>query len=301
MSLARLKPFYVSLGVKHNMNHVGDYYDEQTTADSTILASISETYNSPIVEKASDYLVAIERMELSINAIPFYDSTKSEIIRVVSRPDNQLIYEYTFEDNAYSLSHLFTLLNTIKWKDPNDLNYEFSATFSIDKDGFIIFTLIQNNFDLLYFEFPRRLSQILGISSDRQLSGTHSASSPYPRVDLGDDLDHLLISSNLPTFSDAIGNVKKNILTDFSVPTDYSNGMQYNVNGELIESSFSTSMRQKIIYTPNERRYLELIGDFPINQIDVQVFYLNQDEEIKPVHLAYGGNFEMKIGFFLKS
>lgn len=309
MSIARLKPFYVSLGVRHNGldSKQEDDYDAEVTTDSFIRCTVNEVYRAPIVDKASDFIAAIERMELSTNAIPFYDSTPIltggilgyERIYVVSRtpPYNSEYINVT--DNAYSLSHLFELLNEYEFKDPNTGN-EFFVSFSIDKDGFIIMTLLNNFFDNLYFEFPRRLNQILGISPSQQLVGSDQCISALPRIDLGDDLDHIIIQTNLPTFSDSIGNAKLNVLTDFAPPTSYSNSLTYNFEGGLDEASFSTNIRQKLIYNPNERRYLELIGDFPINEISVQVFYQNTDNQIKPVNLTYGGSFEIKIGFYLK-
>lgn len=312
MSLARLKPFYVSLGMRFN-DHVdhdrNQIYDPDISPRTAKRATITEQYNHPIVEKASDYLIAIERLEISLNGIPFYDAAPHpqgspplsghEVIYVRSRVANVAATSQTLTLNCYSLTHLLTYLNSLSFIDPN-LGDAISLTFTVDKDGFIILRLLDRTFAFLYFEFPRRLNQILGISNDIQLPGNFQAISSYPRMDCGDDLDHLILVSNLPTVSDAIGNAKVHVLTDFAPPTAYSTSQQYNNDVALVESGFTGNIRQKAIYYPNERRYLELIGDFPINNIDMQMLYRNTDNDLKEVVIPFGGCFEVKLGFFLK-
>lgn len=311
MSIARLKPFYVSLGMKYNdhVEHDRDAVYDPLHARASKPAFLSEQYNHPIVEKASDYLVAIERLEISLNGIPFYDATPHpqgappvtgyEVIYVRSRVPNVGPTTQTLNLSCYSLSALLTYLNSLNFTDPN-VGDKISLTFTVDKDGFIILRLLDRTFAFLYFEFPRRLNLILGIATDVQQAGNFQAVSAYPRLDCGDDLDHLILVSNLPTVADSIGNVKHHVLTDFCPPTTYSTGMQYNNDIALVESSFTANLRQKAIYFPNERRYLELIGDFPINNIDIQMFYRNVDNDLKEVPIPFGGGFEIKIGFYLK-
>lgn len=302
--LSRLKPLYVSLNVKNNNALDPEDYDPNSTADEYIVASVSEVYRSPIVDKASDYLVAVERFECSLNGIPFYDGlTVPEFIIIRSRLDDTLPVKSTQTDFlAFSLSHLFTKLNGLFYEDPNN-DEDIGMTFTVTADGFIKMYLDNASFQDIQVEFPRRLNQILGISSAEnvQISPNTDCTSTYPRIDCGDDLDHLVLRTNLPTSTDSIGNVKLPVMTDFAPPSAYGNSMAYDgANGGLVQNSFSTNIRQKIIYVPAERRYLELLGDFPVNNIDIDVFYVTQDDALKPVPLPFGALFEIKIGFYLK-
>ena len=306
MSLARLKPFYVSLSVRNNK--IDDNPFRFSTADSIERSRVVENFRQPILEKASDFLCAVERMELNLNGVPFYDASSfvenhvqnQETLVIRSKLNNSLTWSYTLVNSAYSISHLFEILNSILYQDPND-NTPFNLTWSLSKDGFSVITIMGGKtFTRFQIEIPRRLNLIIGISTDRQINGRTSVDSAFPRIDCGDDLDHIVLVTNLPTNSDSLGNVKNQILTDFSSPSAYSNSLAYGVNGDLIRNGFSTNIRQKVIYTPSERRYLELLGDFPINNIMVQAMYVNQDGLQKIIPLPLGASFELKLGFYLR-
>lgn len=311
-SLARLKPFYVSMGIRNTgyQDEPSLDYDPVTTPDRFINAIATQTFNAPIVEKASDFLVAVERMELHLNAVPFYDADQlpREFITVRSRLDENLVYETPDIDlSAFSVTHLLDLLGNVEYRVP-ETNALFRITYSINKDGFIIMTLLDNvDFNMVQIEFPSRLNMILGLSTNQQLYQTDinqdpwvEAESWYPRADIGDDLDHVVLQTNLPTNTDALGNAHIPILTDFSVPTNYSNSLGYGSNGVLVKQGFTSNIRQRMIYVPNERRYLELVGDFPIQDLTISAWYRSVDGSIKKVPLCLGGSFEVKLGFYLK-
>jgi hypothetical protein len=305
MSLARLRPLYVSFNVRNNKT-INNYIPNN--ADTFERSILKTDFRLPILEKASDYLCAVERMELSLNGIPFYDASdfqdpdvgaNRETLLLRSRINNNT-WTYILNYNCYSLSHLFEYLNSIVYYDPTD-NTPFNMTWSVNKDGFIVATILGGKtFSRLQIEVPRRLNNILGISITSQQANKTACNSTFPRMDLGDDLDHIILVTNLPTNSDSLGNVKNQVLTDFSVPSTYSNSLAYGSNGELIRSGFQTNIRQKIIYTPSERRYLELIGDFPITNIMIEAYYVNTDGIQKYVPLPLGGYFEIKLGFYLR-
>lgn len=309
MSLARLKPLYVSLFVSNTAYDIDqtpprDSYDVTITPETTIYAIVNQVFNDPIVPKASDYLVAIERLELNLNGIPFYNGTPAETIYVTSRADNTVQTAVVVNLNAYSLTHLFEQLNSMVFRDPtnaNPLTNTFRATFAVNKDGFVVVTLLGGmTFTSFVIDFPRRLNMILGISRFVQFIGETACKSSLPRIDMGDDLDHLILRTNLPVYSDSLGNVKTNVMTDFAVPSVYSNSMSYGANGSLIAAGFTTNMRQKVIYNPTERRYLELVGDFPIQQISIECIYVDPSHDVKRVIIPFGGIFEVKLGFYLK-
>lgn len=313
-SFARYKSVFINLSYRNNSTSNEQYRGEIVNtlinpvlnidpADNSKNASVKEVYNIPPIEKASDWLVAVERMELSLNGVPFYNA--GETIACYSRANmlnNPVIRIMT--QNAYSFGHLLDILNKTEWihpDHPNDNNYLFSATFTLDKDGFVIVNLTQFTFNDLYFLFPRRLNMILGISYSQQAVTGSRAASKFPRCDLGDELDHIILRSSLPCYSDRVGNANLDVLTDFAPPTVYSNSLSYSsADGSLLSSGLSLNMRQKLIYIPNEKRFLNLQGDFPLNYINVDVMYVNPDGEINHVVLPLGGIFELKLGFYYK-
>lgn len=307
MNYGRLQPTYVSLRTAHNeieQDTNVNTYTSLSSADDLKYASASITINSNIFKDASQYVVAIERMELPINGIPFYipDATENIIVYRRTGANTGLTSSNRLNTNSYSLSDLFIYLNQLDFVDRGD-DSNFNVTFSINGDGFTQLTLGNGKqFADLLFRFPRKLNMILGISENRQITDAigNIVYSSFPRIDLGDNLQHIIIESNLPTTSDQIGNAPLNILTDFAPPTAYSNSLKYAANAELEDSAFSTSIRQKVIYNPSERRYLDLISSFAIQNITVTAYYTDIDGNIKRVELPLGGCFDIKLGFYKK-
>lgn len=303
MSFARLKPLYVSLYTS-NISTAAGYTNATLDAvtEGTTYAAVHNQWDIPVVDKASSYLVAIERLELSLNAIPFYDSSYVELITIRSRDNVALTTTKAVTQNAYSMTDLFEKLSQLELTDPNNALIKFYLRLWLDKDGFINMSMTNGRtFQHIQIEFPRRLNWILGISTTVQVSPYTEAKSNFPRLDLGDDLDHIVFRTDLPTFSDTLQQVRVNVMTDLAVPSSYTNSVTYDTDNSMIDNAYSTNNRQKLIYTPSERRYLELIGDFPIQHITIEAFYVAPDHTFKRIVLPYGGIFEIKLGFYLKS
>lgn len=306
MSLARYKPQYVSLSCRNmgwnTVTNVANY-NAITSPDSTINAEVNETYNVPVVDKASNYLVAIERLEVSLNGIPFYNAEDNEQITLQDVAGFNPDITVALLENAFSLSHLLEILNKLIYPNPGDGGFtDLSVVWSLTSDGFVTLEVLET-FDVVTFILPRRLQCILGISIAVQPLGNAEtkAKSLYPRIDMGDELDHLILKTNLPCFSDTIGNVKTQVLTDFCVPTKYGNSLTYGPAGSVVDASIQTNIRQKAVYVPTERRYLELVGDFPITQLTIACEYVDNIHTRHSIPLPFGGSFEIKIGFYLKS
>ena len=304
-SFARLKPMYVSLSTRNNgLKGPTRTYLPDETPDDTIIAKLSTDFKVPVVEKASDFIIAVERLELSLNGIPFYDATDDTVdhnIVVRSKVQQSLTQETTLDANAYSLNQLIEELNALEFTDPNEPHGDFQVTFSLDADGFIqMFLPSPYTFETLQFEFPRVLNNILGISTTVQFTDQDWCKSLFPRFDMGDDLDHLILETNLPTNTDALGNVKLPVLTDFAPPSVYSTSLTKDDHNTFSLTGAVLNARQKVIYTPTEKRYLNLNGDFPIHNITIGVHYVNIDGKVKHVQLPVGGIFEVKLGFYLR-
>lgn len=306
MNFSRLNTQYVSLKVINNGldSNGNETYNAETDPNTSINASISQMFNPPLLDKASDYVCAIERMELSLNGIPFYEG--GEDITVVEKGNEANTTVKRFNTIVYSLTQLFSILNRETFIDPTDVAIPpvpFTVTFSMNKEGFCTFKLNGGKrFDDIFFIFPRRLNMILGISTaDQKATSGNLVTSVYNRIDLGDPLRHIVLVSNLQTTSDTIGNVPLPVLTDFAPPSSYSNSLTYLDSGALDKSGWSTNVRQKIIYNPTERRYLDLIAPFQIQSVTISAVYVDMDDNNDYVPLPLGGIFDIKIGFYKKT
>lgn len=299
MNFNRLQPTYVSLRIANSADGTNSaLYDAVTSSDNFINASIRQVFNAPVITNADDYVVAVERMELSINGIPFYLASGEQIIVHQRAPPNATTV-LAINESAYSLSQFLTILNAKTFVDPSD-NSNFNVVFTITKEGFISFTLLGGKtFNNLFFEFPRKINLILGISTVLQVNGT-VVSSQTSRLDCGDNLQHIVLQSNLQTISDVIGNVPLQVLTDFAPESSYSNSLSYAASGALQQSAFSTNLRQKVIYNPNEKRYLDLISAFGIQSINIDAFSTNLDGDYSIIPLPLGSSFDIKLGFYKK-
>lgn len=281
MNFARLSTLYWTQSLA-NLDPDGD----------TINADVDQTFTKNLLDKANDWIVAVERFELSCNGIPYYAGEEhlEEIVvytRAANADDDDI--ETTRIDvgfNAYSIPNLLDLLNVAfgEDNDTRDANFELS----IDADGFISFT--NTNLDI-YPVFPDKLNTILGLFDDENhtVSNTQDWVSEYPRWGLGDELDHITIKSNLNLVSDTIGQEKTNIVTDLSVPSNLS---------AASDGSFGYSARDKIIYTPSERRYLNFNSTAPIQVLRLYCEYNSPDGTKRLVKLPPGGVFNIKLAFF---
>lgn len=177
----------------------------------------------------------------------------------------------------------------------------------------------------LYIQFPTYLNAIMGFNKDRFdeniLHGTSNsfknlAFSIGPRIDCGDSFDHILLTSTLPVISDTVETTETNVLTDIAKSSNYAVSVYYNntvggiisnpnritpVSDDLVvNGGWTIDTRQKLIYVPNERRFLDLIAPFSMNYLRVDAYYVDISGNSRIVQLPPGGSFKIKIGFFMK-
>lgn len=304
MSFLKFQPKYVSLNITH---------DDSSKIDTPIEAIIQQNYDSPVLKDTSKFYCAIERLEISSNCIPFYNAVKkendyqNEEITIRSRTDTSLTTATLVSKSCYSLTELLGYLNSLTYENPNN-NVDFNLFYSITGEGFISLKVITpasgiaTDFDFSKFqiEFPYYLNAVLGISVDVQLDGQQFCTSKFPRIDCGDDFNHIVLSSNLQTISDVIGQAQTNVLTDLAPSTSFSASFSYANDTRLYYNGISTAGRQKIIYLPNERRYLELISPFALNYIRIEANYVDNYGNTNRILLPFGGSFFIKLGFYKK-
>ena len=262
---------------------------------SPIEAEISQFLASPILAKSDEYVCAVERFELSLNAIPFYDGMitgRPEQILITNVEGDELYIDISFK--SYSLLDTLRKLNTLLNEDDDEDDDIGPITFNLDTDGFITCSTPAFEFGITIL-FPTYLNAILGFSDTSPASGS-SIVSTFPRFGLGDNLKRIQITSNLGIFSDTVGQAKTNILTDIDIAGEF----QSSVEVELTDVSGTASYppRSKLIVLPKERRYLNFSSPAPLQSILIRATYVDIMGRSQTVSLPKGGVFAIKLGFY---
>jgi hypothetical protein len=310
--LGRIRPKYISLGVS-NLSEESTY------------ASIHQDWGIPPIQKLDDHVVCIERLEINLNGIPFYHSnpnnTGNEVIEIVRKTNlntdvdkkaGTTAISISLSKNYYSLGELLDGLNLLFTAVPINLTaptQSLKLIFGLTHSGKIKITNKSaapiDTFTNFWVKFPKNFNLIMGFLEDDFLNGLLEIESTFPRIDCGDEFNHLLLVSTLPVISDSIDVVQSNCLTDISLVTGYSSSMIYktgtaSTSKELEGSGWSLDTRQKLVYVPNERRYLDLIAPFALRYITIDAFYQNNEGLTEKVILPLGATFQIKLGFYMK-
>lgn len=309
--LGRIKPKYITLNV---MN-------DGTEGDTLMEAVIVKNFNHDIIDDASKYVCAVERMELSVNAIPVYNCKNTllggkfeEIICTAYDPNGTEIDRdvWQVDDSFYGIDQLINYFNKIVFfqirpYENFTTTYKVRIAMTMDANGFFILQMYtdQNNgniilFDKIKLSFPTYLNYILGFAVQPDTNHSSYMYSAYPRLDCGDELNHIIISSNLPTVSDNVSGVMSNCLTDFAPPTVYQSSSGIDNNGSLYLNGYSLNCRQRLIYTPTEKRYLDMISNLALREIQIRAFYVTPWGATNIVNIPIGGTFVIKLGFYEK-
>jgi hypothetical protein len=276
MNFARLRVFYWTQTVSNE------------STEGTVDAKIDDSFKSPIFDNVNNYVLAIERFEINTNAIPFFDGDfgvyQLEIFDTLGVSEQILSVDF----KAYSLFHFISKLNSLVGAAAAPAS---GMSFSIDAEGFITMDFNLNDH---YVVFSERINRILGLeTSDMILNNGLSITSTHPRLDCGDEIDHIRISSDMQVISDTVGENRTNIITDLS------NAGSFSASSDDT-SDFSYNQRQKLVYTPNTRRYLNFATNAPLTSIRITAQYIRTDGTVSTIPLPRGASFSIKLGFYLK-
>ena len=189
------------------------------SGNQTILvpAELEQNYGSPILSKASDYKLAVERFEININGVPLYNGTVlGESIVVASVPPSTTA-TLSIDFDAWSLPDVINKLNAASAASGDQEIVDIS--FAVDTEGIVVLGFADqvptgawsSSFSLDLSAAPI-LNRILGIIEEDLVAPATFLQSRYPRLDMGDALSHIRITSNLPTVSDIIGQTVTNVL-----------------------------------------------------------------------------------------
>lgn len=296
-SIEKTPVFYASFSI------INTSFNAKGEETKIIDATIEQNYSTPIVGSAQDYITAVERFEININGIPFYDGA-GESVTIDPFPTSILPLKNVI---AYSLPDLIDQLNALFQSEGVALDVRFGLIkIELSPEGFVIWNLsddlggtFKSQYDIIMGLNAVRLQSIFGLNFDNMDDDTtKTLSSSFPRWDCGDQLSYLRITSNLPTVSDSVGQAKSNVLTDlyFGKSIGASAGLK---SGDVFDArAINYSQRQKIIYNPQERRFLNMRSAIPITDIRITCEFVKQDGTSEIVPLPEGCEFTIKLGFW---
>ena len=135
------------------------------------------------------------------------------------------------------------------------------------------------------------------------------------RVDCGNIPTMLQLRSTMPFESDQVSSTKTNIVTDFNIVANSDANFVLTPKGTTIGTNLTVKqnldylasdaigmgMGSMIIYTPNERRWLNFSAPLPIYNVRLWVELISNDpDETNVYYIPPGGKFSIKLGLYLR-
>ena len=285
----------------------GSYQNVDKTVTNAV---ITQQFDAPLVEKCTDYVLAVERFEVNLNGIPFYDITLNETI-TFNFFAGGVVYNVVLQlntlPNIYSFLELVDSLNTAVAANLI-LGTYITMTFNCDAFGYLYFSWV-----LVAAAGPHAGAAItqmtilpdeeinccLGMEIGDEDNATGTLYSRYPRFDIGDQCEHVRIASNLMLVSDTAGQSKTNIVTDVAAISSYQTSCQGLPNDGGI-TTFTFSQRQKLCYQPTERRWLNFAAPIGLTYLQIWAEYVDDDGDSAYIPLPRGATFAIKLGFYYR-
>ena len=275
-------------------------------------AEITQLFQETIITRPTEWLVAVERCEISLNKIPWNPGGTVTIRRIA----DGVVRSVTNIRPSFSFVDFLDIFETDTRADPfaqhmrirmrEDTMRMRIFTNQIYPDGAGHLPPAYNLFPLHQIELSRSLADSIGCHTT--LNANHPLYDPvlgvislmYPRIDAGDQLSHIVLTTNLPVASDRLGQKKTKVLTDFSIGSASDSVMtkQPGLNDNWLSSSVSYSPRARLIYAPSMKRFVNLRSEGPLQQFQVTAWWSDQENNLQKVPLDFGGQFTLKLGFY---
>lgn len=261
--------------------------------DSLFCESEQNFNFSQLIEKASDYILSVERFQIPIQAIPMLETIAAAI---------QLIPKTAVALATYNSIQTFSLYDFLI--DVNSFKNGFIISLSpdgrivIDFDDFTNYSVLLNPIIADIFD----MDQVLGLS----LAGSNRIIGASPVFDRFDQLYKIQITSELGLagIQQEILNtdVFKNLLTDFILPSNYA--MSFNSEiGVAPNSQYSVTYntRQDLEFNASSnRRFIMMRSSAPVQNIKISVQAIYRDGTTHRIPLPPRSVFELKIAFWKK-
>jgi len=332
--------FYASTNVLYftaQYSNISDYNMLTDSVSSTLQpALIEQEFPSVgLIEDQENYLVAVERMEVSLHGIPLVDFEDDFIKTLygtkITFTDDfgefQIDLLGKFFDAWQIVNYINDQLDYFKNQGSTSVNNKWVqfVRFGINPTSGRLYakqvTTIAHDWDnLKSIQWPLALDFIFGWNNAANPSAILPATLgalPLQQYwyasrncfDIGDALQHIRLTSNLSLVSDTLGQSTTTIITDLApdgllsvsggdpIPSSTSQN-QYNGYGG---GTISVVPRQRLVYSPFTRRWLNISGWGPIYNLRIQCTYVDLWGRELPILLPPGGTFAIKLGFYRRN
>ena len=282
------------------MSRANVKYWTKTISNQTLVsaeARIEQYFNKSIIDKSSEWVCAVERFSLNLNGIPAYENVNTDQLTLFDNNTagaNSIVVD--LPDSATTLPDFIFKINASLATNGTNVR------FRMDREGYLRFDGGDMSTHDLSVIFTREELHVLFDIHPDQREVLNTIKSRTPRLDTFDQVKYIQLTTNLPLVSDSLGQIRTNVLTDFVPLNPMSvSVLQHHIQqDQLANTSFSYPPRQRLIYTPKVRRFLNLNSDVPLVHITVDANFIDQAGEAQPVILPPGCEFSIKLGFHLK-
>lgn len=248
---------------------------------------------SELINKASDYIISLERFKIPIQSIPMINAIANAI---------QLIPKTAVPFATFNAPQSFSLYDFL-----NDINAFFPGLIiSLNPDGRIAIDF--NDYTNYSILLSPTIADIFDMEEVTGLTfvGTNTIIGATPVFDRFDQLHKVQISSELGLAGiqqEIIDtDVFKNLLTDFLVPSTY--GMSYNGQQSIApngEYNIQYNVRQDLEFNASSnRRFIMMRSSAPIQNIKIQASAVYRDGTTHNIPLPPRAIFSVKLAFWKK-
>jgi len=248
---------------------------------------------SQLVEKASDYVISVERFKIPIQSVAMLESIPAAIQLIPKAAVPLLVY------NSVQTFSLYDFLNDVNSFTPGFVvSLTPDARIVIDFNNFSNYSILLSPVIADIFD----MDQVLGLT----LAGANRIIGASPVFDRFDQLYKIQISSELGLAGiqqEIIDtDIFRNLLTDFILPSDYS--MSFAGEAGLVPNgqyNLTYNTRQDLEFNASSnRRFIFMRSSAPVQNIKVSVQAIFRDGTSRRIPLPPRSVFELKIAFWKK-
>lgn len=308
---------------------VYDAGDNSIVNEKTYNAYISQSFDFPLVDKSSDWLVAVERFEIYTQGLPMIRYENTDFFWYDTDANASVDWNAKIQQVdgvSYTVADLRADVNAVGTTVASGLNVGFYSFSTLDDFLEFLNTTFANagaNFSLYSFGtwknghilmyqksgpfwgedvtnrlyMTPNLKEILGNftwNRSTYLSGEGAYQSQFNRLDLIDRLSHVRIESNLSTTSDILGSSSGSTLTDFSIVQDQSISL---TDGDIGVWTRNQALHQKIVYIPSYPRYSVMSDGAPIRNLRITPKAIDRNNNEKLIPMPAGSSMNIKLSF----
>lgn len=264
--------------------------------DNTQYCEATQRYTTPIIDRADDYVLSIERATIPLQGLKFFDDIFNAV-SFVNKVNSNDIKIHNLQD-IYNFQDFLQALNNFDDQQGNKIKVYVKTSGRLvlsynkfDTYNIVLSDELKNMFDL----------NINTISSDSDTTLTIiGASSCINRIDYLKRI--ILVSRDLPSISEFNNRIKLREVTsiDYSPQTTFS---ATGGNNAPIDDNYTINLypRDNLVLEPHYSRLINMSGS-QITSINIQAYaetlnFRTMETELRQISLRPLSIFNVKIQF----